>query len=106
MANGLTVLSAAKDVSTALNNVVNTYYTFRTIRKQEMVVLDSKIKAFKARTYVQEAGTLIRMNIQEIANTQRFIDEKNLSGPALDLAMEQLYALNGLLKSNVNNFLI
>lgn len=100
--NELTVWSAAKDVSNAVATVINTYRTFRIVRKQELAAIDIKIKAFASKTYTREVGEVIRGNIQEIAATQRFIDQQDLSGLALEMAVEQLRELNGLLKGNLD----
>lgn len=104
MSNELTIWSAAKDVSTAVTTVINTYHSLRTVRKQELATLDIKIKAFTSKTYTREAGEIIRGNILEIADTQRFIVQQNLSGIALEMAIDQLRDLNTLLKANLDHF--
>lgn len=104
MANELTILGAAREVSSALSTIVNTYYTFRMIRKEDMVALDVRIKAFQRKTISQEAAEIVRLNIKEIADTQRYIDQQHLTGVALDMAMEQLRNLNIVLMDNVNTF--
>lgn len=38
MSNNLTVWTAAKEVSTALGAMVNTYKTLRTVKKQESII--------------------------------------------------------------------
>ena len=47
MSNNLTVWTAAKEVSTALGAMVNTYKTLRTVKKQESIILKEKIRAFQ-----------------------------------------------------------
>ena len=101
MDNKLTIWNVVKDVSTALTNVVNTYSILRTLPQKDIITLNMKIKAFQAKTYAQESAILIRLNIEEIAATQKFIDQQNLNGYALELAMEQLSELSVLLKRNL-----
>lgn len=102
MGTEMTIWTATKDVSNALTAVINTYKTFRVVRKQEMATLDIKIKSFQAKTYAYEVGAIIRLNIQEIVETQRYIEQQNCTGLALDMAISQLEELNVLLRNNLN----
>ena len=43
MSNIVTVWTAAKEVSTAVGTMVNTYKTFKTVRKQESIILKENI---------------------------------------------------------------
>ena len=43
MSDKLTVWTAAKEVSTAVGTMVNTYKTLRTVKKQESIILKEKI---------------------------------------------------------------
>lgn len=101
MGTEMTIWNATKDVSNALTAVINTYKSFGMVRKQEMASLDIKIKSFQAKTYAREVGDVIRLNIQEIADTQRYIEQQNCTGLALDMAIEQLVELNILLRNNL-----
>lgn len=103
MSDKLIIWKAAKEVNSAVATILNTYHSHRVIHRQEMAALDVKIKAFAAKTYSHEVGEIIRSNINEIAATQRYIDQQNLNGPALDMAMEQLRSLNTLLQDNLNS---
>ena len=47
MSDKLTVWTAAKEVSTAVGTMVNTYKTLRTVKKQESIILKEKIRAFQ-----------------------------------------------------------
>lgn len=103
MGTEMTIWTATKDVSNALTAVINTYKSFRVVRKQEMDTLDIKIKTFQAKTYAREVGEVIRLNIQEIAATQRYIEQQKCTGLALDMAINQLVELNTLLRNNLKS---
>lgn len=103
MGTEMTIWKATKEVSNALTAVINTYKSFKVVRKQEMDALDMKIKTFQAKTYAREVGEVIRLNIQEIATTHRYIQQQNCTGFALDMAMEQLAELSTLLRDNLNS---
>lgn len=103
MGTEMTIWTATKDVSNALTAVINTYKSFRVVRKQEMAALDIKIKTFQAKTYAREVGEVIRLNIQEIADTQRYIEQQNCTGLALEMAIDQLGELNILLRDNLSS---
>lgn len=69
MSNNLTVWTAAKEVSTALGAMVNTYKTLRTVKKQESIILKEKIRAFQTIARARGMGEVARANIDEIAKT-------------------------------------
>ena len=99
-----TILTLAKKVCDTTNSAINLYSTTRQLRKQEMNELKVRIDAYLTAAYTRYAGDLTRSIIEEIAKTQRFIDEQNLSGAALDYAMDQLANLNDNLSRALNNF--
>ena len=74
MSDKLTVWTAAKEVSTAVGTMVNTYKTLRTVKKQESIILKEKIRAFQTIARARGMGEVARANIDEIAKTQNFID--------------------------------
>lgn len=104
MGNELTIWKKASDVSNALNTVIQTYNIFRSTRKQDMLALSISLENFKREAIAKGAGRLVRTNITEIAETQKYIDECNLSGEALELAMDQLRQLNKSLKENLQAY--
>ena len=99
-----TALALAKGVCDATSSAIKLYSTTRQIRKQEMYELKLRIDAYISAAYTRHAGDLTRNIIEEIAKTQRFIDEQNLSGAALDYAMGQLANLNDNLARTLRNF--
>lgn len=105
MSNIVTVWTAAKEVSTAVGTMVNTYKTFKTVRKQESIILKEKIRAFQTMTKARGMGEVARANIDEISKTQLFIDQCNLDGVALDYAMGTLERLNDMLNGNLEVYM-
>ena len=105
MSNNLTVWTAAKEVSTALGAMVNTYKTLRTVKKQESIILKEKIRAFQTIARARGMGEVARANIDEIAKTQVFIDQLHMDGAALDYAMGYMDRLNDMLNSNLEVYM-
>ena len=66
MSDKLTVWTAAKEVSTAVGTMVNTYKTLRTVKKQESIILKEKIRAFQTIARARGMGEVARANIDEI----------------------------------------
>mgnify|MGYP001852038514 FL=1 len=105
MSNNLTVWTAAKEVSTALGAMVNTYKTLRTVKKQESIILKEKIRAFQTIARARGMGEVARANIDEVAKTQVFIDQLHMDGAALDYAMGYMDRLNDMLNSNLEDYM-
>lgn len=103
MDNNLAVWNAAKSVSTAVASIITTYRKSKAVKKQELAALEAKIKIYVTQARAHAIGEIIRVNIEEIASTQRYIDQQNLDGIALEMAIEQLHELNCLLRANLNN---
>ena len=97
----LTVWHAAKEISTAVGSILSTYKSYRAVRKRDLRILEQKIETYIATEKTKSNGEKIRANIEEIAKTQRYIDEQNLTGLALELAIGQLRNLNDMLNSDL-----
>ena len=105
MSDKLTVWTAAKEVSTAVGTMVNTYKTLRTVKKQESIILKEKIRAFQTIARARGMGEVARANIDEIAKTQNFIDQLHMDGAALDYAMSYMDRLNDMLNVNLEGYM-
>lgn len=105
MSNNLTVWTAAKEVSTALEAVVSTYKTLKTVKKQESIILKEKIRAFQTVARARGMGEVARANIDEVAKTQVFIDQLHMDGAALDYAMGYMDRLNDMLNHNLEDYM-
>lgn len=105
MSDKLTIWTAAKDVSTAVGTMVNTYRTLKTVRKQESIILKEKIRSFQTTAKARGIGEVARANIEEIAKTQNFIDQLHMDGAALDYAMGYMDHLNDMLNVNLQEYM-
>lgn len=105
MSDKLTVWTAAREVSTAVGTMVNTYKTLRTVKKQESIILKEKSRAFQTIARVRGMGEVARANIDEIAKTQNFIDQLHMDGAALDYAMSYIDRLNDMLNVNLEGYM-
>lgn len=81
MSNNVAVWSAANEVSIALNTMVSTYKTLRTIKKQESIILKERIRAFqtiskaKGKSLDNLGKEISCMNLQKQHNN--FMDKYN-----------------------------
>ena len=100
----ITVLGLAEGVCKATASLIDVFNSGRQIRRREMTELKIRIDSFIRSEYAHQAGELVRVHIEEIAKTQRYIEEQHLSGTALNLAMSQLEALNAKLSISLRNF--
>ena len=69
-----------------------------------MIDYHKKVNRFKREAIANGEAQLIRVSIMEITNAKRYIDEQNLTGLPLELAMEQLRQLSVSLNQNLQNF--
>lgn len=99
------VWTAAKEVSTALGTMVNTYNTLKMMKKQESIILKEKIRTFQSIVRARGMGEVARAYIDEIAKTQVFIDELHMDGAALGYAMDYMDRLNDMLNSNLDSYM-
>lgn len=104
MEEKLVVYQAAKDVGQAVHALVKAYNTFRAIRKKEKIDLINSIELYRSKVRTHATGELVRANIKEIADTQRYIDSMNLSGVALERCMYQLNKLADELDQILEDF--
>ena len=100
----ITVLGLAEGVCKATASLIDVFNSGRQLRRREMNELKIRIDYFLRSEYARQSGELVRVHIEEIAKTQRYIDEQNLTGTALNLAMSQLEALNSKLSNSLHNF--
>lgn len=104
MKDKFALISAAKEVSSTVSSLISTYHDIRSVRKHDIIILEEKIKIYRATCRSKGIGDLIRTNIEEISKTQHLIDSQNLSSFALELAMGQLRNLNEMLTKNLEMY--
>lgn len=104
MGADLVPFEAVKEVSTLLGKVVKLYDTVKELRMRDVQDLRMQTAAFLTMRENQIVGQLIRMNIEQIAETSKYIEQQNLTGLALDLAIGQLRILDTRLRENLNRF--
>lgn len=96
--SNITVWSAMKEATSAIDTVVSTYRKYNIIKKHESAILKDKLRALRTILQMQEIGEITRAMIKEITQTQSFIDRQNLSDEALKYAMECLEEMSLNLK--------
>lgn len=95
------LITATQSVCTAITELAKTFRVRRSVRKEELIKLSAQLKALEAVARTQAMAAAIRANIAEIAQTYRYISQQNMTGPALEMAMEHLRLLGELLQNNV-----
>ena len=104
MAFEIAWVPVAKAVATAAGNIAKAYRTYQDQRREEVQQLQLRAEAALRREMAHLNGELARVHVEEIAITARFINAQNLSGPALDQAMQQLSVLSGKLALSLAEF--
>ena len=104
MAQEIVIAQSVQAVSSALGEVLKTYQLTRTVRRAEVIALKDRVSEARAIAGAHSRGRLIRTNLEELAETQRMIDNENLKGEVLSYAMEQLRLLHMDLKRNYEAF--
>lgn len=105
MSQEVVVAESVRAVSSALGEMLKTYQLSRTVRRAEVAELKERISDAKAVAAAHAGARLFRVHIQEIAETMRCIDAEDLSGPALEYAMDQMRLLHIALKRNAEALL-
>lgn len=104
MGADLVPFEAVKEVSTLVGKIIKFYDTTKELRMRDVRDLRMQTAAILRVRESQILGQVIRMNIEQIAETNERIEQKNLTGLALELAMGQLRELDILLRENLNSF--
>ena len=95
------LITATQGVCTAITELAKTFRVRRSVRKEELIKLSAQLKALEYMVRAQAIGAALRANIAEIAQTYRYISQQNMTGPALEMAMEHLRLLGDLLQNNI-----
>ena len=104
MNDELAVVQAAKEVYGAVNSMVSRYRSQRMVTRQQKILLDEKIRAFRAIAHTRASGEVFNSTINELAKAQRLIDSMDLHGLGYEMAMEQYRVLGEQLRRNLEEF--
>lgn len=104
MNDELAVVQAAKEVYGAVNSMVSRYRSQRMVTRQQKILLDEKIRAFRAIAHTRASGEVFNSTINELAKAQRLIDSMDLHGHGYEMAMEQYRVLGEQLRRNLEEF--
>lgn len=100
----LTIWDATKDVTSVISSMVSTFKALKTVRKEDNIKLKEKIKVIEKLAHSYGLGEIARANINELAKTQTYIEQCNLSGVTLKCAMKQLENLGNMLEKNLEEY--
>lgn len=84
--------------------IIAAYKQTKTINRAKLRQLELEAETALRAMQGHAMGHLYRVNIEEIAKTQRYIDSLHLGGLALDHAMGQLEQLSSELAANLMDF--
>lgn len=104
MSQELVLATSIRGVFAAVAEIVKTYHCSRVYRRAEMDALRDRLTEARACVAARQRGHLIRVNIEEIVETQQLIDSSNLSGAALGCAIDELRVLSVSLRRNFEEF--
>lgn len=104
MANELTVIEAVSNVGQAVMSMAASAKTLRKVRKQDLIVLDERMRYLKSACRAQGVADLTRVSLNEMDKTYQNIQQKNYSGPMLDMAMDMLKLQYQMLYQNIQDY--
>lgn len=104
MANELTVIEAVSNVGQAVMSMAASAKTLRKVRKQDLIVLDERLRYLKRACRAQGVADLTRVSLNEMDKTYQNIQQKNYSGPMLDMAMDMLKLQYQMLYQNIQDY--
>lgn len=105
MTEELIAFHAAKEVAVTVSSIVIAFREHRTVGFEQRILLKERINTLRVCAHAKGLGELAVVNIEEICKVQKFIDDMNLSGPSLEMAMKQLKALSDQLTRNLERFI-
>ena len=95
---------SANALAITVSNVVSLYRRDRAIDRAKLRQIEQEAEEALRYARGQALGNLARINIEEIAATQRYIDSLRLKDAALDYAMQTLEQLHRQLIENLKGF--
>jgi hypothetical protein len=98
------IKASAGAVTSTVMQIVSAYKQNRYVSKEKLRQLELEAETALRAARAHAMGRLYRVNIEEIAETQRYIDSLRLGGPALDYAMSHLEQLSSDLTANLRDF--
>lgn len=102
--NKLTIWNATKDVTSVISSMVTTFKALKTVKKEDAIKLKERIKVIESISRTYGLGEIARANINELAKTQKYIEQCNLNGVALKHAISQLENLGNMLEKNLEDY--
>jgi hypothetical protein len=98
----------ATALATSVMQFVNEYRQgraqMRTERQTELRLVIQRAEMLLREEYARQSAKLARVNIEEIAETAKMIEDHGLTGSVRDAAMEQLAVLSRKLVDSLGDF--
>lgn len=102
--SNLTIWNATKDITSVISSMATTFKALKTVKKEDNIKLKERIKVIETVARSYGLGEIARANINELAKTQKHIEQCNLNGTALKYAMLQLENLGNMLEKNLEEY--
>jgi hypothetical protein len=98
------IISAAKEVGSAVSTALSIYRQHRTVSKGQLAIIKDKINTLKTAAHMRNLGELSRTMIQEITTTQTFLDNQNLTGTAYEMGLQTIRTLSDQLRKTMEDY--
>lgn len=102
------VADAAVAITGNITNFITKTKAAGTIHRAQFEMLKNQTEKVLADARAYNTFSIVTTNLEQIARTQEYIDtltkQGRLHGKSLDMAMDQLFDLNDILRRNLKNF--
>ncbi|WP_419035258.1 hypothetical protein [Dysosmobacter sp.] len=100
----LAIIQAVKEVCGAVDSMVVSCRNHRLITRQQKVMLEERIRAYRTVARNEAMGAIFDSNINELAKAQRRIDSMQFNQFGYEMAIQHLRILDDQLKRNLEDF--
>lgn len=104
MNNELSVIQAVSNVGQAVMSMMSSAMSMKTVRKQDALLLEERLRYLKNACRAYGLGQLTRTSINEMEKTLQNIKQKDYTGSMLDMSMNMLNIQYELLCQNIRDY--
>lgn len=104
MNNELSVVQAVSNVGQAVMSMMSSAMSMKTVRKQDVLILEERLRYLKNACRAYGLGQLTRTSINEMEKTLQNIKQKDFTGSMLDMSMNMLNIQYELLCQNIRDY--
>lgn len=106
MTNEITVFKAITTIGQTISSVAQCIKTNRSIKKQDLVVMQEQLAFIKHACKARAYGELVRLSIDEMSKTLQMINQKGFSADAYDMAIGLLHLQYNALRQNIEKYMM